>query len=137
MMKRRWWRLLGCVAGLSGWLWMDGARAAFRERERLTEDLGHHDWQEVAAGYFIAEELLYQRNNLVVFDMFIDPDLAYGRWAGDCGAMQVKRLRGGGISGSEVVFSDLSAETEIQDVWEGEPLHTLLVAACEQRAVRR
>ena len=55
----------------------------------------------------------------MAFDVFVDPGLQYGRFAGDCEAMQVKQLRFGGISDSTVEFADISYRAEIEDVLEG------------------
>lgn len=130
--RHTYWRLLGCGLALSSYLLMDVAVAA--NKRGLMEDLGHNDWEEVVTGYFIATELVDQQNNLVAFDVFVDPGLQYGRFAGDCEAMQIKQLRIGGIDDSVVEFADVSSESRIQDVSEGEPFHTLLMTACEQRA---
>ena len=107
------WPLLGCIAALSSCLWMDVADAA--ARTGLAEDLGHNDWEEVKTGYFIAAELIQQQDHLVVFDIFVDPWLQYGRFAGDCETMQIKQIRIGGISDSTVEFADISSETQVQD----------------------
>ena len=129
--RRAYQQLIGCTAAISGCLVLDVADAS--APEALRDDLGHTDWEEVGSGYFIAAELVYQQDNLVVFDIFTDSQLHYVRLAGDCDAMLVKELRVGGISGSEVEFADVSTWTEPQDASTKQPQNLLLTAACEQR----